>query len=57
LVASAEDEYPIMVRRTITEDDILGNTYASQFDFVEQGRWVLLRFENVRRGVAALAIK
>jgi hypothetical protein len=57
LVASGEDEYPVMVRLTITNDDILGNTFASQFDFIEQGRWVLCRFENVRRGVAALAIK
>ena len=57
LVASGEDEYPIMVRLTITNDDILGNTFANQFDFIEQGRWVLRRFENVRRGVAALVIK
>lgn len=51
---AAEYPYPIVARLTIFQDDIFGQTYASQFDFNDRGRWMFHWSGKVRPDSTAL---
>jgi hypothetical protein len=47
--------YRVVARLTITYDDLSGITYASQYDFTDQGAWKFHMAGPVEKGVEALA--
>ncbi len=51
-----QQTYHVVARLTLTYDDMFGRTHASQFDCIEQGRWVFHGFlPKIGRGLEALA--
>jgi hypothetical protein len=50
-----QQTYRVVVRLTITYDDISGKTHASQFDYIDQGRWVFHAFlPKITAGIEAI---